>query len=102
VSEPTGFVAECFWAGVNDADVRKMDEQIRAAVADLVVDGQLRYSGSLLMPTDEVVLFLFEGSEHQVRSAAERAGVPFDRIIPASTRSSHLPLTTSADTLREP
>ena len=48
-----------------------------------------------LMPTDEVVIFLFEGSEDQVRLAAQRAGVPFDRIVPTSA---HVPIVPSGGT----
>jgi len=41
----------------------------------------VRYLGSLLIRTDEVVLCLFQGSPQAVREAAERAKVPFDRIV---------------------
>ena len=80
------FVAECFWTGVTEQDVRALDERIHATVADLEGNGeQVRYAGSLLMPTDEVVLFLFEGPEDLVRLSARRAGVPFERIVPATS-----------------
>jgi hypothetical protein len=36
------------------------------------------------MRTDEVVLCLFEGDEPAVRRAAERAEVPFERILEAA------------------
>jgi hypothetical protein len=84
---PGEFVAECFWSGVSEDAVRELDERIRETVAQMSADGRVRYEGSLLMPTDEVVLFLFEGSEDLVRVAAERAAVPFDRILPSSSRS---------------
>jgi len=65
---------------------RALDERIHATVADLEGNGeQVRYAGSLLMPTDEVVLFLFEGPEDLVRLSARRAGVPFERIVPATS-----------------
>ena len=80
------FIAECFWTGVTEQDVRLLDERIRSAVLDMASAGKpLRYSGSLLMPTDEVVLCLFDGSEDLVRLAAQQAGVPFDRIVPTFT-----------------
>ena len=41
----------------------------------------MRYLGSLLIRKDEVVLCLFSGSLDAVREAAERAHVPFDRIV---------------------
>jgi hypothetical protein len=84
------FAAECFWTGVTEQDVRDLEERIRSAVSELASPTQpLAYVGSLLMPTDEVVLCLFEGSEGQVRLAAQRAGVPFDRIVPTSA---HVPI----------
>ena len=80
------FVAECFWTGVTEQDVRALDERIHATIADLGLNGEhVRYSGSILMPTDEVVLCLFEGTEDLVLLAAQRAGVPFERIVPASS-----------------
>jgi hypothetical protein len=86
VKPSVSFVAECFWTGVTEQDVRALDERIHATVADLGRNGaHVRYSGSLLMPTDEVVLCLFEGTEDVVRLAAQRAGVPFERIVPASS-----------------
>ena len=83
MSEPApSFVAECFWPGVTEQDVRLLGDRIRAAVAQLDGDGRaLRYSGSLFMTTDEVVLCVFEGSEELVRRVAEQAAVPFDRIV---------------------
>src|SRR5258708_33163035 len=45
-------------------------------------DGEsVRYLGSMLMPEDEVVLCFFEGSAATVRLAAQRAEVPFERIL---------------------
>ena len=89
MSEPiSSYAAECFWTGVTEQDVRAQEERIRAAVSEIApTEQRLRYSGSLLMPTDEVVLFLFEGSEDLVTLAAHRAGVPFDRIVPTSAHA---------------
>ena len=86
MSEPnSSYAAECFWTGVTEQDVRAQEDRIRAVVSEIAPTGQpLSYAGSLLMPTDEVVLFLFEGPEDQVRQAAQRAGVPFDRIVQTS------------------
>ena len=93
--ERFSYAAECFWTGVTEQDVRAQEERIRAAVSEISSVGQpLGYSGSLLMPTDEVVMFLFEGSEDLVRLAAQRAGVPFDRIV---ATSSHSPIATSTE-----
>ncbi len=89
--QSSGYAAECFWTGVTEQDVRAQEERIRAAVSEIASTQQpLSYSGSLLMPTDEVVLFLFDGPEDQVRQAAQQAGVPFDRIVQTSQ---HVPPT---------
>ena len=76
------YLAECFWPGVAASDLRELDERVAAATAELESTGEsVRYLGSLLMRTDEVVLCLFQGSESTVRKAAERAQIPFERIL---------------------
>ena len=86
------FIAECFWAGVTEQDVRASDARVCAAVADLVSSGEkVGYAGPLVMLTDEVVMYLFEGTEELVRKAAERAAIPYDRIIPTATYNACLP-----------
>jgi hypothetical protein len=78
----SGYLAECFWPGVAEADLSDLDERIAAATAELALTGAAaRYLGSILMRDDEVVLCLFEGSEADVRAVAEQAGVPFERIL---------------------
>jgi hypothetical protein len=78
----TGYLAECFWPGVAEADLCDLDERITTATAELALTGATaRYLGSILMRDDEVVLCLFEGSEAEVRTVAEQAGVPFERIL---------------------
>ena len=78
------YLAECFWPGVRDADLQLLDDRVQSAVAGLSRSGeQIRYLGSLLMCADEVVLCLFEGAEQTVREVAERAQVPFERILEA-------------------
>jgi hypothetical protein len=75
------FVAECFWPDVHEEDVRDLDERLRAGAEG----GAVRYLGSLLIDTDEVVLCQFEGAEAAVRELAERAGVPFERLLETTT-----------------
>jgi hypothetical protein len=80
----TEYLAECFWPGVQDADLSALDQRASASAAALSGGGEVvRYLGSLLMREDEVVLCRFEGSEHLVRRVAERAAIPFERIIEA-------------------
>jgi len=79
------WLAECFWPGVRDSDLRGLDERAEAATAELRRGGEeIRYLGSMLMRADEVVLCLFAGSETTVRNAAERASIPFERILEAA------------------
>jgi hypothetical protein len=74
--ESDSFVAECFWPDVRDEDVRALDARIAAC---LVAD--VRYLGSILLREDEVVLCQFEGPAAVVREVAERAEIPFERIL---------------------
>ena len=76
------YLAECFWPGVREAELRALDERAQAAAAGISAQGRpVRYLGSLLMRKDEVVLCLFAGSPDAVREAAEQAEMPFDRIV---------------------
>jgi hypothetical protein len=77
-----GYLAECFWPGVREAELRALDERASASAADLSARGRpVRYLGSLLMRKDEVVLCLFAGALDAVREVAVQAEVPFDRIV---------------------
>jgi hypothetical protein len=76
------FVAECFWTGVSGDDLHALDERAQRSVAGMAREGeQVRYLGWLLVREDEVVLCFFEGSATNVRRAAERAEIPFERIL---------------------
>ena len=78
----TSFVAECFWIGVTLDDLCRLDERATTAVDKVVLDGEeVRYLGSVLMRTDEVVLCFFEGSAGVVERVAEEAGIPFERLL---------------------
>ena len=80
----TEYVAECFWPGVTQEELDSLDERARtAASASSALPA--RYLGSILMREDEVVLCRFEGTEDAVRALAERAAVPFERIVEATT-----------------
>jgi hypothetical protein len=80
--ETSGFVAECFWPDVRTEDLRALDEAAGAATAALRAAGKsVRYLGSLLINEDEVVLCQFDGTSETVHAAAERAGIPFERIL---------------------
>jgi Ethanolamine utilization protein EutJ (predicted chaperonin) len=84
----TSYVAECFWAGVQEEDLRELDRRIEASVVAVAGDGEpVRCLGWLLVIDDEVVLVLFEGSMGTVRRVAEHAEIPFGRIL----RAAHAP-----------
>jgi hypothetical protein len=76
------YVAECFWAGLQEDDLHEVDRRIEASVVTVVGDGvPVRYLGWLLVLDDEVVLVLFEGPRGTVQRVAEHAGLPFGRIL---------------------
>jgi hypothetical protein len=76
------YVAECFWAGLQEEDLLEVDRRIEASVVTVVGDGApVRYLGWLLVLDDEVVLVLFEGPRGTVQRVAEHAGLPFGRIL---------------------
>jgi hypothetical protein len=95
-AEILSFVAECFWPGVREADLRALDERAEAAAAAVSgAGGEVRYLGAILLREDEVVLCRFEGGAVAVRRAAEEAAIPFERIL--ETAQSPWPLVQTAE-----
>jgi hypothetical protein len=91
VARIQSFVAECFWPGVSRIELEALDRRIDDAIAELHRQQRpIRYLGSVLMQEDEVVLCQFEGPADVVREAAERAEIPFERIV-ETARSPWLP-----------
>ena len=80
-AESESFVAECFWPDVDDADLAGLDRRIDRVIAELAAAQPVRYLGSILLREDEVVLCQFEGTAERVRDVAERAAIPFERIL---------------------
>jgi hypothetical protein len=72
----TSFLAECYWPDVREEEVRKLDRRIAASLTD-----DVRYLGSVLIREDEVVLCHFEGTADAIRRVAERARVPYERLL---------------------
>jgi hypothetical protein len=70
------FVAECYWPDVREEQVRKLDQRIAASLTD-----DVRYLGSVLIREDEVVLCHFEGTADAIHRVAERARVPYERLL---------------------
>jgi hypothetical protein len=73
------FVAKCYWPGVTEGELEAL-----AARATRVhpVRRDVAYLGSLLFAADDLVLCLFEGpSRAAVKRAADRAGIPCERVM---------------------
>ncbi len=75
-------MVECYWPDVTDEKAEAVAERARRAARELAREGkQVTYAGSILVPEDEVVFYLFEGSSaDDVREASERADIPFERV----------------------
>jgi hypothetical protein len=77
------YLAERFWPAGGLAELEAASRRLRAA-ADRGNDTgeQVRYLGSVLVPSDEVVFCLFEAADVAgVRAVNERADVALDRIV---------------------
>lgn len=77
IVKSTEYVAEVFWPGVTERDLAELDARARAHARE-----EVRYVSSMLMPSDEVVFCFFVGpSAEAVQAVAERAEIPFERIV---------------------
>ena len=83
-----GFVVECLLPDVDETDLAAIDARA-AAVAERCGDSPgLAYLGSILIVEDEVILCLFEGTTVEaVRIVAEKAEIPFERVLSATCPS---------------
>jgi hypothetical protein len=87
----TQWVAECFWPGVREDEVRDLERRVVRTATEVTEGGEpVTYLGSLRITDDDVVLFLFGGSVRSVQQVAERAGIRAERIL-------HCTRTTSTD-----
>jgi hypothetical protein len=72
------YAAKCFWPGVSEPEL----EQAAARAMRETANSAIVYLGSILFEDDELVLCLFDaGSRAAVRTAAERAGIPCERVM---------------------
>jgi hypothetical protein len=76
-------MAECFWPDVHEEDIEHGAERIRDSASQLSREGKrVDYAGSILVPGDEVVFYLFDSeSADDVREVCERAGIAFERVV---------------------
>lgn len=77
---PAWHITECLVPGVTAADAADMGLRIISELGhpDLA---QVKFLGSLLVPEDEVLLFVFAGPQDGVRVLTDRAGLPYERVV---------------------
>ena len=77
------YLAECYWPDVSEEQLERASRRAREAAKALSASGtEVRLRSSWLVPDDEVAFLLFEAvSADAVRQVAERARVPFERIV---------------------
>lgn len=82
--EPTTYLVECFWPGIDERQHAAAANRAQAAALQLRREGEeIEFLGSILIPDDETVFCFFKGREPDVRGASEWAGLPFERLLPA-------------------
>jgi hypothetical protein len=88
-----GYLAECFWPGLDRRDIERSAERVRRSAAELTREGtRVELTGSIVVPEDEVVFYLFTGhSADVVREACVRAGIRFERVV-ESMRTTERPV----------
>lgn len=80
--DPDLYLAECYWPGVTEQQLREAAGRARAAAAQFRRHGgELQFLGSILVPVDETVFWFFRGREEDVRAASVPAGVRFERVL---------------------
>jgi len=76
------YLVECFWPGIDQEQLATATRRVEKNAAGMRdVGADLRFLGSLLIPTDEVVFCLLRGSEADIRTACAEAGIPVERVI---------------------
>jgi hypothetical protein len=78
------FLVERYWPGISREQLADAEERMRRAVRELAQGGvEIRILSSTFIPTEEVVLTLFQAPrEEDVIEANLRSGVRFDRVQP--------------------
>jgi hypothetical protein len=79
------YVAERYLPGVTAEQLLDAARRARRATAEMTAAGTpVTYLRSTFLTADQTCYCLFEGpSEHAVRQANDKAGIPYERIIPA-------------------
>ena len=76
-------MAECFWPGVTEQQLADAGARARReADASGSSSAPVRYTGSILVPADEIALCFFEAASiDAVTDLNRRAAIPFERIL---------------------
>lgn len=77
------YVVECFWPDIRPGQVEAAASRARSKAHELTGDGmRVVFTGSILVPDDEVVFYFFESaSEEAVRQVCMRAEIEFERVL---------------------
>ena len=78
-------MVERYVPGISRAELERALERLDETARELRSEGaDVRYLGSTIVPEDEACFCQFEGlSEELVAETNRRAGIAFDRIVPA-------------------
>jgi hypothetical protein len=75
-----GFLVERYWPGVTLDDVGRLNTRLDQASSPVAT-----FVASILVPTDEIVLFAFQAvDDRSVLAMSQQAGLRCDRIVPAT------------------
>lgn len=77
------FLVECYAPDIARSDVEAVGRRAAAAAAELRGSGRsIEYVRALFVPGDDAVFHVFSGDAiGTVREAAERAQIPFERVV---------------------
>jgi hypothetical protein len=83
VTVERSYVVECFWPDVHPWQVEQGAARVRETAGQLSSEGtRVLFAGSIFVPGDEVVFYLFDGvSAEAVGEACTRAAIPFERVV---------------------
>ena len=80
------YVVERYLPGLSDSHLLQGLSRLERAEIEREETGTVRYLGSTIVLEDEACYCRFEGpTEAAIAEANRRAGLPFDRIVPAVT-----------------
>jgi hypothetical protein len=79
------YAAELYMPGVTPEQLLDTARRAKAASAEMTAEGtRLTYLSATPLSGDDTCYCLFQGtSEQAVRQANDRAGIPYERVIPA-------------------